>query len=163
MESEFKEYLGISPESPTGLIWIKSPAVSVPKGSNAFTNIVSGYYQGRLKGKYYKAHRVVFLLYHGTWPVGDIDHKDGNRLNNSPLNLRDVDKSINSQNQKKARGYWHDKRRGTYVVRIRIPKTKEQIYIGTFTDPYLATMAYLKAKVKLHPGYIPPTEVVHEL
>lgn len=163
MESRIKEYLAISSESPTGLVWIKSPASSVPQGAFAFTNIVSGYYQGRLKGKYYKAHRIVFLLSHGFWPCGDIDHKDGNRLNNSPSNLRDVEKSINSQNQKKARGYWHDKRRGTYVVRIRLPKSKEQLYIGTFSDPDVATKAYLEAKLKLHPGYIPPKEVSHEL
>lgn len=47
----------------------------------------------------YKSHRAVWLYVTGKWPDGDIDHIDGNGLNNRFDNLREVTRSVNCRNQ----------------------------------------------------------------
>lgn len=44
-----------------------------------------------------KEHRVVWYLLHGYWPK-EIDHINGNGLDNTPSNLRDVDHRSNIRN-----------------------------------------------------------------
>lgn len=154
MKKALEDYLEISALSPTGLVWVRSPAHSVKAGSHAFTNVVNGYYQDGFQGKYYKAHRVVYYLHHGKWPDGEIDHIDGNRKNNLIANLRDATKSQNIQNKKNCKGFWFDKRHGKYLARIRVPGEDRQEYLGWFDTAEEATDAYYRAKKELHPGYV---------
>lgn len=49
--------------------------------------------------RHYLAHRIAWFYYHGTWP-DDIDHIDGNGLNNSIFNLRSVSRSSNLKNKR---------------------------------------------------------------
>lgn len=58
----------------------------------------TSYIHVRLNGRKYKAHRVAWFLYYGVWPIGDIDHIDGDGLNNKIQNLRDVPRQINCRN-----------------------------------------------------------------
>lgn len=68
-----------------------------------------------------RAHRVCFALYQGYWTDNQIDHMDGDGLNNRPDNLREVTNLENGKNQKlrsnntsghmgiswhKTKGYW---------------------------------------------------------
>lgn len=53
------------------------------------------------RNKRYLVHRIVWLLCKGKLPDNQIDHKDGNGLNNKLDNLRDVSNLINGMNQKK--------------------------------------------------------------
>lgn len=50
-------------------------------------------------GKKYLVHRAIFLLSYGYLPKM-VDHKDRNKLNNKPSNLREIDKRGNSLNSK---------------------------------------------------------------
>lgn len=50
-------------------------------------------------GVNYRAHRVVYYLVHGRPPAGEIDHIDGNPLNNRIENLRDVSRFENMRNR----------------------------------------------------------------
>ncbi len=44
------------------------------------------------------AHRVIWCLVTGEWPLQQIDHVDRNKLNNSWENLRDVSQAVNQSN-----------------------------------------------------------------
>lgn len=46
----------------------------------------------------YHNHRLCWLLHYGMWPVGKIDHKDHDGLNNKIENLRDATSQQNSRN-----------------------------------------------------------------
>jgi len=50
-------------------------------------------------GKFYRAHRIIYLLTHGTCP-DIIDHINGNIHDNRPENLRAADFNNNTQNAK---------------------------------------------------------------
>lgn len=55
-------------------------------------------YRGAVNGSYVLAHRVAWAIVHGRWPDGEIDHIDGNPLNNKMSNLRDVPHDVNMRN-----------------------------------------------------------------
>lgn len=57
-----------------------------------------GYLIIKIKGVQWKAHRLAWTKYYGTPPKHNIDHIDGDRLNNKINNLRDVPQKINVYN-----------------------------------------------------------------
>lgn len=68
-------------------------------GKEAFLSLSHGYLYGRVTDVRLQAHRVVFAMFHGRWPVGDVDHRDGIRTNNRPDNLRDATRQQNQRNR----------------------------------------------------------------
>lgn len=62
-----------------------------------------GYLILKLKGRQYKAHRIAWALHYGKFPKNNIDHINGNPLDNRILNLRDVPQKINIYNSKRKR------------------------------------------------------------
>lgn len=70
-------------------------------GKEAFTATNDyGYRVGNLGGKVYRAHRVIWAVIYGKWPLGEIDHINGVPDDNRLENLRDVSHQENLQNQK---------------------------------------------------------------
>lgn len=73
------------------------------------------YYGFHINKSSYKCHRVVWHLNKGEDPLGyEIDHIDGNPLNNNISNLRKVPREINVRNAKKR----HDNTSGTTGVNL---------------------------------------------
>lgn len=93
----------------------------------------------------YEAHRVVYLLYYGEWPVV-CDHIDTVRTNNDPRNLRSVTKYGNACNRSVAKGWIY--RNGKYIARITVHGVKR--IIGRFDSEEAAHSAYIQAKRELH-------------
>lgn len=126
------------------------------RGAVAGWMSVKGYVHVSVDNTTQHAHRVVFAVVHGRWPVLDIDHIDGNGRNNSPANLREVTRTVNIQNQRKASAgnssglmgasRCKGKYRAVIVVDGR-PKC-----VGTFRTPDEAHVAYVRAKRIFHPG-----------
>lgn len=107
----------------------------------------------RISGKSYGAHRLAWIFTHG-WQPEEIDHINGNSLDNRIINLRSCDRLTNNQNHTKGQnksGLPLGVRvlsNGRYQARIRANhKTR---YLGAFATPKEAGEAYSKAREKLH-------------
>lgn len=95
----FCEYLYVDESSPSGLRWKKKVRYDLPVGSVAgrFRHDKDGYWYVKLRQKMYIAQRVVMTMAQG-YPVPNdmlVNHKDGNRSNNSVENLEVVTFSEN--------------------------------------------------------------------
>lgn len=116
-----------------------------------------GYLTIRILGRLYRSHRLAWLYAHGTWPISDIDHIDGNKSNNALANLRDVTATVNGQNQRRAHtrsshGFLGVTRHGKrWAARITVDGKVRHIG-GAFDTPELAHAAYVEAKRRLHEG-----------
>ena len=134
-------------------IWIVSTgkAKALSKAGSTYKN---GYVYIQLNNKSYRAHRLAWLLTYGNFPTKDIDHKDGNKANNSIDNLREVTKEQNNQNKFSAR---KDNKLGVLGVTFRygkflshIKKNGKRTFIGKFETIEEASNAYIEAKRNLH-------------
>lgn len=77
-----------------------------------------GYLIIKVKKQQFKAHRIAWLLYYGTFPVMEIDHINRNRLDNRIENLREVDRIGNHNNSSRKRNF------KTGVIGVYLDETK---------------------------------------
>lgn len=139
------------------LTWGRSPTPRIPAGSVAGSTSDKGYTVVVCMRRLYQAHRLAWLLTHGDWPTGDIGHINGNRSDNRIANLRDVTRSVNQQNLKRARrdnqtGLLGVKRSRSGSFEARINLNGRCVHIGTFSEATAAHEAYLSVKRNNHQG-----------
>ncbi|WP_252108979.1 MULTISPECIES: HNH endonuclease signature motif containing protein [unclassified Halomonas] len=109
------------------------------------------------KTKLYKAHRLAWLYVYGEFPINGIDHIDGNSLNNSISNLRDVPQAVNCKNKRLSNrntsGYpgvsWNSRDKA-YAAYFKAGN--KQHSLGYFRTAEEA--AAIAAKARLENGYI---------
>lgn len=88
---------GIFTSKTTYLRWKAGRAAGcVCEGGNGYKRILIN-----IDKKLYRAHRLAWLYVYGVWPERDIDHIDGNSINNRIANLRLATDSQNLGNMKK--------------------------------------------------------------
>jgi hypothetical protein len=78
-----------------------------------------------------------------------VDHIDGNKLNNNINNLRWVSASENQHNRKTAKGYYRNKQHNKWQAQINI--NKKIHFLGFYDTAEEARQAYLDAKKIHHP------------
>ena len=111
----------------------------------------------RVNKRLYRAHVLAWLYVYGEYPANQIDHIDGNPLNNRIDNLRDVPQTTNMQNLKSSRrdnklgllGV-HMRRDGKYIAQITANGVAK--FIGVFGNENDAHQAYINEKRRLHQG-----------
>lgn len=135
---------------PLGHLYWRKPGLARQMGRPVGHVCKSGYRSIRLNGNPYRAHKVIWALQHGVWPIGDIDHINGCRDDNRIDNLREATRSQNLANSKQRsenlKGAHFDKRRQTWSARITI--NYKEIWLGTYASEAEAHAAYLKAAQK---------------
>jgi len=106
-----------------------------------------------IDGKAYLTHRLVWFLTFGTWPKEEIDHWNGNGLDNRLSNLREVTSQENHHNQRMSirntsgvTGVYWDKSRQKWRVLIKI--AGKSIHLGRFNNLQDAAMVREKANLK---------------
>lgn len=128
-------------------------------GAIAGSITAEGYRQVRINRKVYSSHRLAWFFINGKWPNGEIDHINGNRLDNKASNLRVVDRSVNSQNKRSAMknnkscgllGVTWNKQHKKWQSKIMV--NKKSHHVGLFDCPEEAHSAYLRKKRVLHAG-----------
>jgi len=87
-------------------------------------------------GNYFYAHRIIWAIVTGKQP-DEIDHIDGNGLNNNWSNLRNTNHKINGKNQKthttNTSGYSGvTYRKDSMMWRARIMVNNEMLSLGTY-------------------------------
>lgn len=141
------------------LYWkkVSHPNKSYLIGSEVGSIHKTGYRHVTWNNKIHKVHRLIFLLEHGYLP-NEIDHINGDRLDNRIENLRDVTRSQNQFNKKQQANNsghrnvsWHTKTK-KWVVRITANcKTR---CIGYFDDLELAALVAQEARQKMFGDYV---------
>lgn len=144
-------------EAETGFFFSVSPCRGRFVGSRLGSLKKDGYTIITIDYKAYPAHRIAWLLVYWAWPVGDIDHINGLRSDNRIVNLRDVPRYVNIQNQRNpmignSSGKLGVCRRGEGRFESQIHVDGKDIYLGTFFTAEEAHTAYVNAKRKYHKG-----------
>lgn len=153
-QARLRELLHYDPD--TGVFTWRVRRGCAQAGDIAGSLMANGYLHCAVDRRFYYCHRLAWLYVTGSWPQFMIDHMDRNKANNAFRNLRDVPLSVSQQNRSTALansktgllGASPDQM-GGFVARI------SNQHIGRYATAEAAHSAYLSAKRKLHPGYIP--------
>jgi len=139
----FKRLVGRSHNAPKGAI-AGSQARDSRKPDSFYLRI-------KINRRLYKAHRLAWLYMTGEFPKDEIDHIDGNSLNNSFANLREATRTQNMQNCRRTNKYGFQgvsPRNSKWVAVLSV--NKKPFYLGVYSTPQAAHAAYIKAKRQLH-------------
>jgi hypothetical protein len=137
-----------------GSIYWKTPRKRINVGDKAGTTLSTGYRSVLIDGKRQMEHRVIFMMHHGFLPK-ELDHIDGNSLNNKIENLREATRSSNMQNTKlltknksKCKNvYWH---KISKKWKVQLSANKQRMFCGSFNDLELADLVAQEARDKYH-------------
>lgn len=129
--------------------WAGQPALTARRAD--------GYLVGNIYGRQYLAHRVIWAMAEGEWPL-HIDHIDGDRGNNDLANLRNVSPGENGKNH----GRYITNKAGVMGLKFSYGKWEasiktggKEIYLGRHRKKEDAIRARLAAEKKygFHPNH----------
>ena len=142
------------------LIKSRNCFVGSPAGSVVVDSSGKSYRQVKFQRKNFYAHNLIILIASGNWPVGVVDHIDGNGLNNTLSNLRVVTQVKNCQNMRRSKRnksgvtgvFWlaNDKRWKAYIGHAG-----KLVHLGRFKRKDEAIKARKAAEIEFdfHPNH----------
>lgn len=167
-QEELKELIHYNPDTgiftwkPRSIKWFKTKRTfnwwngrySNTVAGNLHTSVGKTYNIIRINYKAYKAHRLAFLYMNGNFPIEEVDHEDGNGINNKFSNLRLVNHRENSKNRRKrsnntsgVTGVGFCKTKLKYVTHI-VDTFGNHINLGTFNTFQEAIKVRKEAEIK---------------
>jgi hypothetical protein len=136
------------------LYWIESRAKNKIKANSIAGHKSARYAMVSINNKSYLLHRIIWLFHYGFFPK-EIDHIDGNKLNNKIENLREVihnqnqyNHKINKRSTSGAKNVYLDNKRNKWIVRFNV--SKKSFYFGRFDNFELAELVATEARNKYH-------------
>lgn len=150
MKKNYSDLISLLKYNDNGtLTWIGRRNRTDLNGKTAGTiSPYDGYAYIKFRQKRIPAHRVVYFLHNGFFPL-EIDHINRVRHDNRIENLRDaITHKNNLGNQSlqkrgktsKYKGVCFDKNRGKWMAAIKV--NRKTVYLGRFTNEELAAEAY---------------------
>ena len=144
------------------LYWKFKPANHIKIGDKAGCLIkTTGYIALKINNVPYQLHRIIWAYHYGAIPSNlQIDHTDGNKVNNIIENLRLATQSQNNSNNKRAYrnsksnvlGVFWSKRRSRWVAQITF---KRKIHLGYFINQEDAIAARKAAELQYFAEFAP--------
>lgn len=114
------------------------------------------YLRARVGGKQIYLHRLAWRLFYGDWPQGEIDHINGNGMDNRLENLRVVNRRQNRMNcrvlKRNTTGQAGVRKRGSKWI-AQIKHKGKYRYLGSFDDFESARKARVDEQIRL--GFSP--------
>jgi hypothetical protein len=125
-------------------------------GKEALTGLnQNGYPSGKIDGRRFLAHRVIWAMHTGAWPVEHIDHVNLNRSDNRICNLREASRSqnmcntrIKDKNSSGFKGVSWDRRAKKWRARIFIQN--KEMHLGLYVNIDDAVQAYRASALEIH-------------
>ena len=140
---DFSKILALDAESPTGLVWttprlyrgkLNYNRVRQPAGNIRVFNNRQSYYMVTVFNQTFFVHRIVYLLKHGSVSLDkDVDHIDGNSLNNSTDNLVEKTAAKNARNRRK--------------------KSNKELSTGVYIESSISKSGEVLRRVRAHYSY----------
>lgn len=145
------------------LRWRKSPQGRVPQDSMAGREGIGGYQMIHFAGRDVSAHRVVFALINNRWPSPgmQVDHINGDKLDNRPENLREASRSQNKMNcgvNSKNRSGFRGVRRtasGKWLAVLCVNGANQ--HLGLHQSKEAAALAYRQAAIAAFGDFCHPS------
>lgn len=144
----------------TGFFTRKNPNYNVRNNGRSGWIKNNGYRCISIKNRQFHEHRLAWFIMTGEIPKEDIDHIDGNRVNNSFCNLRKANRAMNMGNiaahkdsKSGYKGVFYSKFAGKWASSI---KGK---HLGYFSNKHDAALAYNDAAKLAYGDYARLNEV----
>jgi hypothetical protein len=114
-----------------------------------------GYIDFKIMNKTFLAHRVVWAMHTGSWPIEQIDHINGDKADNRIENLRLCSHSQNAWNRKKSKNNKSGFKGVSFVKKRKkwksvIMVNGKSVWLGMFDHKAEAAIAYKQAAEKYH-------------
>lgn len=133
--------------------WRRSRARTAKHNAVAGSIGDEGYVSIMIDGRSHRAHRLAFLYMTGSWPTGEVDHKNTVRSDNRWANLRCLTHQGNTENRRESKnacGLLGVSVHGSGRFRARIRADGKLFSLGLFDTPESAHGAYVAAKRTMH-------------
>lgn len=156
-----KEVFDFDPKS-GALFWRRGSRRAAVGSRAGYVHRGTGYRLIKVDGIRLREHHVVWLMFHGEWPMGEIDHRNRCRDDNSPGNLRmasvaqnRANASLRHDNQTGYRGVYLHKQSGRYHAELRVNGVKRSLGLyGTAEEAgEAARLARIAAYGQFAPSY----------